>query len=303
MKKIVFLSLLQVTVVTATPQLYEDVAAQYAVSADKLYALALAESGTTNEYGHTIPYPWSVTVDGRYYRFKSKQALFTYLQKQMHSQRKTRITYGIAGRVLTRQSDTALWQSLAVADNLRYLASSLQQVPCTHLSQCIDKYRLAQRRTQYRLKFSTTRARAIQPKSMGNSHITHIIAQVSRNRHIDPALIHAVISQESAYKVYAKSHVGAMGLMQLMPDTAKYLGLKPHEYYDPYKNIDAGARYLKQQLQNFHGNVAFALAAYNAGPGAVRKYNGIPPYKETKKYVPKVLGYYRYFKKKLRGTS
>jgi soluble lytic murein transglycosylase-like protein len=111
---------------------------------------------------------------------------------------------------------------------------------------------------------------------------------------LDPALINAVIAAESKHNRYAKSHKGAYGLMQLMPATAKRFGYTKRD--STKQNVMAGSKYLRELLGQFNGDLELALAAYNAGPGAVVKYqNRIPPYKETKQYVPKVLKYYRRF--------
>ena len=110
---------------------------------------------------------------------------------------------------------------------------------------------------------------------------------------IDPALLKGLIRQESGFDPSARSGAGAVGLTQLMPGTAAALGVDPT---DPAQAIDGGARYLKQQLDRFGGDAAKALAAYNAGPGAVAKYGGVPPFAETHNYVQKVLGYQRQLK-------
>lgn len=99
---------------------------------------------------------------------------------------------------------------------------------------------------------------------------------------ISPALVDAVMWQESRYNPKAVSSAGAIGLMQLMPGTARYLGVNPH---DPWQNVFGGAAYLRKQLDRFGNNVPLALAAYNAGPEAVAKYGGVPPYAETRGYV------------------
>lgn len=118
-----------------------------------------------------------------------------------------------------------------------------------------------------------------------------IINRYAKKYGVDKHLVRAVIQQESGGNCQAVSPKGAQGLMQLMPATAKILGVE--DPFDPEENIKGGVKFLRDCLNRFNQNTALALAAYNAGPKAVEKYHGIPPYKETKRYVAQVLKAYR----------
>lgn len=123
---------------------------------------------------------------------------------------------------------------------------------------------------------------------LGNAEINSLIKDASAKNKVDPTLLRAVMVQESGLRPCAISTAGAMGLMQIMPETADDLGLE--DPFDPAANIDAGAKYLKQMLDRYHGNTALALAAYNAGPGRTDKANGtIPGIPETIGYVASIL--------------
>lgn len=128
-----------------------------------------------------------------------------------------------------------------------------------------------------------------------------VIAEAAQAYDVHPALIAAVIHAESNFNPRAVSYAGAKGLMQINPPTQRHLKLK--NAYDVKQNVDAGSRYLKELIGLFGGDISMALAAYNAGPGAVARYDGIPPYKETRAYVKKVLAYYRIYRRALESSA
>ncbi|MDX1654917.1 MAG: lytic transglycosylase domain-containing protein [Candidatus Competibacteraceae bacterium] len=130
------------------------------------------------------------------------------------------------------------------------------------------------------------------------SRYSSAIERAARRQRLDPALVHAVISAESGYNPRAVSSKGAMGLMQLMPATARLYGVD--DPFDPVANIEAGTRYLRRMVDRFK-NLSLALAAYNAGPGAVARYrNTIPPYLETRRYVVRVTNFYIHYRQAAR---
>lgn len=122
------------------------------------------------------------------------------------------------------------------------------------------------------------------------AQILSMIDKVAKKHGVDEKLVRALVRQESGFNPNATSHCGAMGLMQLMPATAKGLGVT--DPYNPVQNVEGGVKYLKSMLNKYNGNVILALAAYNAGPGAVDKYDGVPPYGETQNYVKSILANY-----------
>ena len=140
-------------------------------------------------------------------------------------------------------------------------------------------------------------AKVFMPSQEDIQKYANIIQSASKAYGVDASLVHAVISAESAYNQYAVSRTGAMGLMQLMPDTARRYGVQ--NMMDPTENIHGGVRYLRDLLSMFKGRVDLAVAAYNAGENAVLRHgHKIPPYAETRHYVPKVLAFYRNFQKR-----
>jgi len=126
--------------------------------------------------------------------------------------------------------------------------------------------------------------------SLAPADLRPLIESAAENAGVDPQLFEALVAQESAFDPHAKSAAGAMGLSQLMPGTAKALGVE--NPFDPVQNLFGGARYLSQMMTRFGGDMRLALAAYNAGPGAVERHGGIPPFRETMNYVQRVMGRY-----------
>jgi soluble lytic murein transglycosylase-like protein len=124
--------------------------------------------------------------------------------------------------------------------------------------------------------------------ALGHGEVDRLIQTAAAKHGLDSSLLRSVVKQESAFKPCALSVAGAMGLMQIMPETAEMLHLD--DPFDPEKNVDAGAKFLKTMLDRFGGDVALALAAYNAGPGTVDKAGGVPPIAETLQYVSNILG-------------
>lgn len=139
--------------------------------------------------------------------------------------------------------------------------------------------------------FAQTVFRLATPRSTSPRSIVH---DAAIDAGIDPAIAEAVAEQESGFDPNAVSAVGAQGLMQLMPSTARALGVS--DPFDPTANAFGGARYLRELLDRFGSNVPLALAAYNAGPGAVERFGGIPPFPETRRYVDRVMELYRSYR-------
>ena len=176
-----------------------------------------------------------------------------------------------------------------------FLASLIARPVCADIYSYVDEdgvIHFSNVPTHYRFRLYASETR-LDYKSYFNTY-DRLINQASRRHGVDSSLIKAVIRAESDFDRHAVSKKGAQGLMQLMPETAKQLAVT--DSFDPNENINAGVRYLRRQLDNFDNNVTLALAAYNAGENAVRRYGRrIPPYKETRTFVDRVLRYWDEF--------
>jgi soluble lytic murein transglycosylase-like protein len=135
----------------------------------------------------------------------------------------------------------------------------------------------------------------------GGTQYEALIQQAAARNGVDPAVLHGLIQQESNFDPSAQSSAGATGLTQLMPGTATSVGVS--NPLDPAESIEGGARYLGRLMSEFSGNTTDALAAYNAGPAAVKQYGGVPPYAETESYVSKVLGYAEAYRQQNPSTT
>ncbi len=178
------------------------------------------------------------------------------------------------GRIVIRNSGASI-TAYRFFGNLREALFSLRTSPA----------RL--RTTSYGAVLYDSSARVTMPMP---AYLSSMIADAAHKHGVDPRLVAAVASRESAFDARALSAAGACGLMQLMPETARFLGIA--NIFDPRENVFGGARYLRTLLDTFNGDLDLTLAAYNAGPGAVQKYGGIPPYRETQTYVRVVRAAY-----------
>ena len=214
-------------------------------------------------------WPWLVWHNGQPVRLRDQQALIRYLQADPS------IPFG-------------LWQ-LRLADFPGKLSLAQATLPRVQAELAARRLHARQTPPQPAAARQTSRPAAA-PSPTLPCYAEHI-QQASARYGVSPLLISAVIGSESACQPQAVSHKGARGLMQVMPDTARAMGYDPADMFEPAIAIDAGTRYLAMQLRAF-GRVDWGLAAYNAGPKAVERHGGIPPYKETRHYVQKTVRRY-----------
>ncbi len=164
----------------------------------------------------------------------------------------------------------------------------------------LNKAAVAMAETEYDVALHRIETAANEAAMHGETLFYPIIFEAAYRYEVDPAIVKAIILAESSYNPRAVSDRGAQGLMQLMPVTAREMGVE--NVFNPQQNIHAGTAYFKKLLNRFDGNVKLALAAYNAGSGKVKQYKGIPPFKATRTYVKKVLQYHRTYSQQSRKS-
>ncbi len=229
-----------------------------------------------NTSGQTAAMQRYVDINNRVANFYKTEAPINPLDKIIPAKQTDTVQAPSFEQTLQEQSKTAFGQLLLNPKNLKVDAKITQSdiTQPTTITNGINA-----------LNGNTTTN-----ETSSKSQILAMVSKISERHGVDEKLVNAVIKQESAFNPEAKSKAGAMGLMQLMPATAKSLGV--NDAYNPVQNVDGGVRYLKSMLEKYNGNVILALAAYNAGPGNVDKYDGVPPFKETQNYVKNILANY-----------
>ena len=266
---LMMIGVLVVTPIAAAPRQdipkgYRQIASEHGLSADVLYATALTASGRVLHGQRLRPWPWTLTIAGRrhYYatRTAAHRALVAYVTRGQR-----RVAVGLMGLPWHRYRAAFRnpWTALDPYTNLHLAARQL----ASHLA-----------------------ARSLPEATRVPLSVDELISELAPRFSLDPKLVRAVAAAESNFNPRAESHKGAQGLMQLIPATATRFGVK--NVWDPKENLTGGMRYLAWLLAYYRGDLARALAAYNAGEAAVDRYRGIPPYAETRAYVARVLGRY-----------
>lgn len=271
-----------------TPLLYQQVAARYGVSAEALYAQAVRYSGRQSRFASTpTPWPWTV----RRCRQNACETVYAPNRAMMED------LFVVARRNgLTLYVGPLGWPWTPDSTLPARAASSPRVTINAVVQQWLQAQRLqASQQTRVTVRASRARPFSQNAQRLNTSHARRwhpLIVRIAREEGVDPALVHAVVAAESAYNPKARSPKGAVGLMQLMPATAERFGLPRDQRTDPERNLRAGSRYLRWLLDYFDQDLTLAVAGYNAGEGAVLKYDRqIPPYQETQAYVRRVQGF------------
>ena len=269
------------------PLLYQQVAARYGLSAEALYAQAVRYSGRQSRFS-TTPTPWPWTV--RMCRQDQCETVYAPDRDTMEDlliiARRSGLTLYVGPLGWPWTPDSKLPVRAATSPLVTVNAVVKQWI-------AEQEQRVVNERTLHARSSRT--ARVSRPARLDTQRVQRwhpLIARIAREEGVDPALVHAVVAAESAYNPEARSPKGAVGLMQLMPATAERFGLPRERRTDPERNLRAGSQYLHWLLEYFDQDLTLAVAGYNAGEGAVLKYDHqIPPYPETQAYVRRVQGF------------
>ena len=272
------------------PLLYQQVAARYGLSAEALYAQAVRYSGRQSRFS-TTPTPWPWTV--RMCRQDQCETVYAPDRDTMEAllvvARRSGLTLYVGPLGWPWTPDSQLPVRAATSPVITVNAVVKQWVA--------EQERLLVNERTLRTPSSrfARAARAARPARLDTQQVQRwhpLIARIAREEGMNPALLHAVVAAESGYNPEARSPKGAVGLMQLMPTTAERFGLPRTQRTDPERNLRAGSQYLRWLLDYFDQDLTLAVAGYNAGEGAVLKYDHqIPPYPETQAYVRRVQGF------------
>ena len=268
------------------PAAYVQAAEEQGIPAERLYALAKARSGAALSSGEVRPWPWTVGTGGHLTQFQTREAVYRLAAYYRRRGRAVRI--GLLQLDAERFPDlwTALDPRAQLESGARLLSASFKRAG--------DWDKAIAQLSRDPTSFTPGTA-AYAVNWAGYRRFAPLIHNTAARHRLDPALLHAVVAAESNYRPRAKSPKGAQGLMQLIPKTARRFGVT--DAGDPAKNMDGGARYLRWLLDVFK-DTRLALAGYNAGERAVIRHGyTVPPYRETRAYVPRVLGLYQRFKR------
>ena len=286
------------------PPAYTQVAQAAGVPPEALYALAVTASGARLSDGCTRPWPWTLTRAGRTERYPNRAEAHAVLSGAL-AQGSSHIRVGLLQLDWHSQQRSlgAAWAALDPYRNLQVGAALLKaRFRAKGWHDALTRYPgLRQRQaTEVLAKLRDARSDLCRPgyepdaapnvAAADSGRIARLVGRIAPRYQVDPELVLAVIRQESGFQATARSYKNAQGLMQLIPATADRFGVD--DPWNPEENIRGGVAYLQWLLRRYHGSVPLALAGYNAGENAVDRYHRIPPYRETRHYVDRILAVY-----------